>query len=238
MKLLNRIIGLAFLSFFLVIVFSNCLGQNIRARENLAKCEYKIERFDLKKILFSDNIIIQGKDIVNLSSRTTANTIIKYASKIRRKDFKIKINHVLFDLYLKIKNTTDHEVVLDHLEADIYIDKTKVSKVNHKKFTRINPGKESVEKINVKVPFDEMKGFYLKKPKTITFDAKVYVNILIGDYTLETPWVISIKKTILIPYNKIQKIIDKKKNEIVNKYIKKRKIRLKINIKKKLRKLF
>jgi LEA14-like dessication related protein len=121
---------------------------------------------------------------------------------------------VNFKVLLAITNPNDNDVALDHVDADLYLDQTKVGTVNHKNFVRI-PAKSSVtEPIEVQIPFSAAWILAGSRPQNLTIDATVYVNIMIGKFTLSTPFAVPVKKTVPIPWDKIDKEIDKQKSEL------------------------
>lgn len=121
-----------------------------------------------------------------------------------------------FDIYLKITNPNNDDVVLDRIDADIFLDQTKTTTINHKKFLRIKGGTSETEKLELTLPGSAIIKLAGKKPENITVDATAYVNIIIGSYTLQTSIKVKVKKTFPIPYDKIKEAIEKKKSETIN----------------------
>lgn len=124
---------------------------------------------------------------------------------------------VWFDVYLKITNTARNDVALDRVEAEIFLDEKKLTDLAHKNFVRIAPQNFAVEKIALEIGFNAISSAAQKKPENITVQATVYINILIGSFTLKTPFAVAVKKTFPIPYDLIEKEIQKKKNAAVDK---------------------
>jgi hypothetical protein len=118
----------------------------------------------------------------------------------------LNIKSVDFIVNLKITNKSNGEVALDHVEGEIFLDSTKAATIAHKNLVRIPAGKSKVEPINVSVPFSKTVSAIGKLPKDITIAAKLYVNIMIGSFTLPTPIVVEAKHTMPIPYDKIKKM--------------------------------
>ncbi|TAL35424.1 MAG: hypothetical protein EPN93_10350 [Spirochaetes bacterium] len=122
-----------------------------------------------------------------------------------------------FDLFLKITNPTEDDVVLDRVEADIYLDRDKTTSIEHKKFLRLKGKDSAIEKIDLSLPASALFKLAGKRPETVTVDAKVFVNILIGSFTLETSISVPVKKTFPIPWDKIDAEIDTMKGGAVDK---------------------
>jgi LEA14-like dessication related protein len=120
----------------------------------------------------------------------------------------VKPEEVSFFIYLKITNPTADDVVLDHVEADIYLDENKTTSIKHKKFLRIKPKTPVVEKIAMELPASALLNLKGKRPQDLTLDAQIFVNVLIGSFTLDTNVMIPVKKTFPIPWDKIDAKID------------------------------
>lgn len=121
----------------------------------------------------------------------------------------LKVRSLDLDVFLKITNKAASDVALDHLEGEIYLDDFKASKISHKRFVRIKPGKTVIEPVEVHVPFaDALKGLG-HKPEYIIVKAKVYVNIMIGSYTFPTPFDVSVEQKFKVPYDEIEKQLKK-----------------------------
>ncbi len=208
---------------FVFIFFGSCVlvSQNNKARDDLLNCKYEIKKIHLKQILLFDHIIFNENDIIDLKQGNYLKLLMGKLSQLKLSRFKLRVNYLLFDLYFAITNTTNSDVVLDLIEGDFYLDQTKIMHIKHNSFLRLKPGQISNEKINIKIPFDEMENIKLKKPKTYTFDGKIRTNIIKGSFTLKSPLIIHKKKTKAIPYKKIERFLNKEKKRLIEKLIKK-----------------
>lgn len=128
----------------------------------------------------------------------------------------LSVENVNFDVYLKIINTTKSDAALDRVEGDVLLDALKMTDIDHKKFLRIRASETVVDKISIGVALNNAIKSLGKKPETITVSAKVYVSLLIGDSTIETPIAITVTKTFPIPYDKINEMVEQKKNQGIN----------------------
>jgi len=119
----------------------------------------------------------------------------------------IEPQSVFFDNFLKITNTTNEEVAFDRFEGTLYLDENKLNTIDHKNFVRIKSKESATEIIGSEIGFAALSGLNKKRPDKITIEGKIYINLLSGDYTLKTPFFVSIKKTFSIPYDKIEAAI-------------------------------
>jgi len=102
------------------------------------------------------------------------------------------------------------------VDAQLFLDGKFLTQFQHKNFVRINPGKFSNEKISLSIPFSNLAGITEKRPEKAGVKAKVFINILIGDFTLKTPFEVSINKTFPIPYEKLEKKVEAQKEKTIN----------------------
>lgn len=128
---------------------------------------------------------------------------------------KANLKEINFNALFKITNTTKTDVAMDHIAGTIYLDNHKTATFSHKKFVKINPGKSSTETISLNVPFIEAMKSLGGKPKYIVFKAKVYMNLIIGKYTVNTNIPIDLEQKVAIPYSTIKKLIQKEAKKAV-----------------------
>lgn len=110
-----------------------------------------------------------------------------------------------FRVFLTIINPNDNDVILDHLDADLFLDQTKVATIHHSDFAQIKANASSIEQIVVNVPFQAFAVLFGKHPESLGADASIYVNILIGEFTLSTPVIVQVHKSIPVPWDTIGK---------------------------------
>jgi len=138
--------------------------------------------------------------------------------KLNRIEFEgIAPKLVDLDIYLKITNPTENDDVMDRVEADVFLDRTKTTNIEHKKFLRLKGRESSVERVLVELPAKALIKLAKERPETVTVDGKVYANILMGSFTLATSIPIPIRKTFPIPWDRIDAEIAKKKGQAVEK---------------------
>jgi len=203
-----------FLIFFM-LSFAACgtIDQNLQARKQLANCQYDFETFELQEIGFAPLILINGK-YLNFTEPSSAPVLIQNREQIQMKNFTVKLETVALDLFLKITNTTEHPVALDAVEGNLYLDGKKSARIEHKHFVRIEPGKFSIEKIFVSLPVEDLEAIDRKEVKEFSVEAAVQINILMGSFTLKTPFTVTVKKTFPMPYEKIDAKMDPVKEKV------------------------
>jgi len=126
----------------------------------------------------------------------------------------ILIDSVSFDVRVKITDTTDRDVALDHAELAFFLDKNHVLDVAHKRFVRIAPQAFSTETVATAVPFAGVLASTGHRPETIGVKAKLWVTLLIGKDTWETPIVVPIEVDFPIPWGQIDAYVAQKKKQM------------------------
>jgi hypothetical protein len=126
-----------------------------------------------------------------------------------RVEFKDRIvpERVWFNAWVVIENVTEDEVALDRAEADLWLEGNKLSSVENTNFLRIRPGAKGTAVIPVSLGFDAIADSLDRRPDNITVEAKLFLTLLIGKMTLETPVEFGVKKTFPIPYDSIDKAV-------------------------------
>ncbi|HPB80929.1 MAG TPA: hypothetical protein PK200_02695 [Spirochaetota bacterium] len=122
----------------------------------------------------------------------------------------IKVKKVNFNVFLKITNTAKVDAALDHIEGSIFLDSHKTADLSHRRFLRINKGQSVVEKFDVGVPLASAISSLGRKPDNIIVDAKVYVNIVIGNHTIKSPVAVQVRQSFPIPYDRIYSVVRQK----------------------------
>lgn len=113
---------------------------------------------------------------------------------------------------------------MDRVDADLFLKDKKAGKIQHKNFVRIKAGESSSEKVAINIPFSDTMLFTEKRPDTLTVDALVYLSLLAGTTDISTPIPVHVKKDIPIPWDKIDKQVNSREDEIksrVKKFLKK-----------------
>jgi len=126
----------------------------------------------------------------------------------------ILIDAVDFDVRVKITDTTDRDVALDHADLAFYLDSNHVLDAAHKRFVRIPSQAFSTETVAVGVPFAGVLKTAGHRPQTIGVKAKLWVTLLVGKDTWETPIVIPLEGSFPIPWDQIDAYVANKKKQI------------------------
>ncbi len=117
---------------------------------------------------------------------------------LQRKGFAIRA--IECDVFLRITNTTDGEVILDRIAGTFSLDKKGAGSFEHRRTVRIAKGASAVEKIRVRIPLAKAVRAVSALPKNITVNADVFVSLVIGSRIIGTPYVAKVSRTFAIPY--------------------------------------
>jgi hypothetical protein len=126
----------------------------------------------------------------------------------------ILIDAVDLQVAVKITDTSDKDVALDHAEFSFFLDKNLVLDVAHKQFVRIAPKASATEPIDVRVPFGSIVKTLGHRPEKIGVKAKLWVTLLVGKDTWQTPLVIPVEVEVPIPYDQIDAFVAQKKKQL------------------------
>jgi len=126
----------------------------------------------------------------------------------------IDVDTVDLRVLVKITDTTDKDVALDHAAFALFLDASHVLDVAHNRFVRIAPKAFSTEPVDVGLPFGGIVKSLGHKPQKIGIKAKLWVTILIGKSTWETPVVIPLEVEMPVPYDQIDKFVAQRKQEL------------------------
>jgi hypothetical protein len=128
----------------------------------------------------------------------------------------IMIDRVDFDVRVKITDTTDRDVALDHADVAFFLDKNHVLDAAHKKFVRIAPQASSTETVSAGIPFGGVIKTLGHRPEIIGVKAKLWVTLLVGKDTWETPIVIPLEADFPIPWDQIDVYVAQKKKQMAD----------------------
>jgi|SRR5208337_4407137 len=124
------------------------------------------------------------------------------------------IDSVNIDANVKITNTTERDVALDHADLSFSLDKNPVLDITHKNFVRIVPKASSTETVAVGLPFAGILKSLGHRPDTLGIKAKLWVTLLIGKDTWETPLVIPLEVEVPVPYDQIDVFVAQKQKQL------------------------
>ncbi|MGA2641741.1 MAG: hypothetical protein ABSG21_12670 [Spirochaetia bacterium] len=124
------------------------------------------------------------------------------------------IDSVNLDANVKITNTTERDVALDHADLSFFLDKNPVLDMSHKNFVRIVPRASSTETVAVGLPFAGILKSLGHRPQTLGIKAKLWVTLLVGKDTWETPVVIPLEVEVPVPYDQIDVFVAQKQQQL------------------------
>jgi hypothetical protein len=126
----------------------------------------------------------------------------------------VEIASVDFDVNVKVTNTADKDIAVDHAEFSFYLDGNRVLDIGHERFARLAPASSSVEPIAAGIPFSGILKALGHRPEKIGVKAKLWVTILVGKDSWESPLVVPLEVEVAIPYDQIDVLVAQKKREL------------------------
>ena len=124
------------------------------------------------------------------------------------------IDTVGFDVMVKITDTTDRDVALDHADLSFFLDKNPVLDTEHKNFVRIAPKASSTETVAADLPFAGILKSLGHRPEKLGVKAKLWVTLLLGKDTWQTPIVIPFEVEVPIPYDQIDAFVAQRQKQL------------------------
>jgi len=119
------------------------------------------------------------------------------------------VDSLALDVLVKVTNKAGTDVAIDHVDGTVLLDKNEIVRLTHKKFSRIAPNVTLVEPVAVTLPFKGIINQIGKRPETIGVKARIWVVLLVGSATLETPIAFDVEINVPVPYDAIQSALDK-----------------------------
>ncbi|NNE55373.1 MAG: hypothetical protein HKN32_05095, partial [Flavobacteriales bacterium] len=202
-----------------LVVFSGCssLKDQAKSRELLAKCEYTLEDVAVENISFTQviELIETAKEV---DWKDPDPEILPLLNEIRKLNFELDFQELDFQAAIGIYNPNDHEVVVDSLYFDAFLDESKIARVHHNTSMLISPNSNSVIETTMTVA----KGIKLKKVRKaeeIQLRGKVWLKIeLLKDYPVTLPMKFDVSRP--VPREEINALIDEQKRIVVAKIVK------------------
>lgn len=206
------------LSFFSLFYFSACaISDSVRARELLTKCEYKITNLELKTLDFAPRIALNNGKKLSVK-KPALKKLLPVVNQIRKGNFDLELQNLDFIATLEIKNPTDHQVELDSLFLNGFLDEKKMAKVQRNEHTVV-PAKEKrstqfTVSLPTKFPFNK-----IWKAKEISLEGKLWLDLMLTKETrISVPIPVSLSKE--IPREEIKKLMQAKKSEYAHQLLK------------------
>ena len=126
----------------------------------------------------------------------------------------ILVDSVDFAVKIKITDPTDRDVALDHAELAFFLDKNHVLDLDHRQFLRIAAKTSAVEPVTARLPFAGIIKTLGHRPEILGVKAKLWVTLLVGKDTWQTPLVIPVEVEVPIPYHQIDDFIAQKRKQL------------------------
>lgn len=126
----------------------------------------------------------------------------------------VLIDAVDLAVQVKVTNTTDRDVALDHADLSFFLDRNAVLDLAHAQFVRVAPSAAATETVAVRLPFGGMVKTLGHRPETLGVKAKLWVTLLVGKSTWETPVVIPLEVEVPVPYAQIDAFVAQKQKEL------------------------
>jgi hypothetical protein len=126
----------------------------------------------------------------------------------------ILIDSVDLDVMVKITNTTDRDVALDHANFAFFLDDNHVLDLDHNSFLRIAPKEAPVATIAAGLPFAGILKSLGHRPETLGVKAKLWVTLLVGKDSWQTPIVIPLEVKLPVPYDQIDAFVAQRQKQL------------------------
>lgn len=116
------------------------------------------------------------------------------------------------DLIVKVKisNPNDRPVALDHATFQFYNGDSHLFDARHDRFVQISPSGSKSEPIKVTLPLAGVLELAGKRPEVLDVHATLWVTLLIGDKTWETPLSVPFDFRVPLPWDQIDRAVAKK----------------------------
>lgn len=126
----------------------------------------------------------------------------------------ILVDSVDLEVQVKVTNPTEKDVALDHAEVSFFLDKNPVLDLAHQKFLRVATKTSATDALAVRLPIAGIAKTLGHRPEVIGVKAKLWVTLLVGKDTWETPLVIPVEVEVPVPYDQIDAFVAQKKKQL------------------------
>ncbi len=119
------------------------------------------------------------------------------------------LSSVVIDALFKIENKSSTDVRMERMDGIIFLDNRRVTTFSHNKVLQIKKGHSAKGPVTFSIPFKDAIKALGSMPKYITFDITVYMDMIIGKYSLGTAIPVNVKIKKKVPYETIRKLVVK-----------------------------
>lgn len=118
-----------------------------------------------------------------------------------------RLSSVNIDALFRIENKSSTDVTMEKMDGTILLDNRRATTFTHKKVLHIKKGHSGKGSVTFSIPFKDAIKALGSMPKYISFDITVYMNIVIGKYSLGTAIPVKVKIKKKVPYKTIRKLV-------------------------------
>lgn len=203
-----------------MLFFTGCasLDDQVKSRELLAKCQYELKRVDVENLDFDKMI-----DVANAAKQVDFKNpdkkeVLPLLKDIKDLNFDVNFSTLDFALTIGLKNPNPHQVILDSLVFDTYMDDIKVTNVIHDGPMNVAAQSEGEMRLIFAMP-TSYKLKNLMAAENVNLRGRIWLKIeLIKGLPFTIPFNFDVKQK--IPREQIQQMIDEQKKKVVEKVVK------------------
>lgn len=202
-----------------MLLLSGCasISDQVKSRELLAKCSYDLKRVDVENIDF-DNIIQVANSAKEINFKKPGKDAIPVLKDIKDLKFDVNFSTLDFAATMGVNNPNPHEVILDSLYFDAYLDGTYVIQVIHDGPLRVGPNSSGDMRLIFSMPTE----YKLKKvleAENVVLKGKIWLKIeIIKGLPFTIPFPFNVKQK--LPEDQLKNAIDEQKQIVKKKIIK------------------
>ncbi len=202
---------------FILLISGCAISDQVKSRELLAKCEYSLKHVQVESIDFDQMIrLVNGAKEVDF--KNPGKDVLPLLKEI--KDLKFDVNFTTLDFAstLAIKNPNAHEVILDSIQFEAFLDQQFVAKGGNGSRLNVPAKSEGETTIMLSIP-SKINLKEVVKSEVVNIKGRVWLKLeLIKGLPITLPFNFNVKQN--VPREQIQKLIDTQKEKVVTKVVK------------------
>ena len=202
-----------------ILSISGCasLKDQVKSRELLAKCEYRLSDISVEKINF-DQMVKLVNSAKEVDFKNPGKEVLPLLQEIKDLNFDINFTTLDFEANLNVKNPNAHPVVMDSVQFDAFLDDQFIMKAANGSRLDILAKSEGAMPIMLNVPTDvNLKK--VVKSENIRMKGRVWLRIeLIKGLPITLPFNFDVKQK--VPREELQKVIDAQKKKMMERMVK------------------
>jgi LEA14-like dessication related protein len=194
------------------------LDDQVKSRELLAKCQYELKRVDVENLDFDKMIEVANAAKQVDFKNPDKKEVLPLLKDIKDLNFDVNFSTLDFALTIGVKNPNNHQVIMDSLVFDTYMDNIKVTNVIHDGPMNI-AAQSSGEMMLIFAMPTSYKLKDLMASENVNLRGRIWLKIeLIKGLPFTIPFNFDVKQK--IPREQIQQMIDEQKKKVVEKVVK------------------